>query len=406
MFMIDLAGDGSKENRLKNFEYLMHVLDEAEGVRDTKQGAFSFLDEGYYVRQVVVSPHIRTSIAGLKTFLVTEVLEIFEAKSKSKVSYRDIQAQLSGDMSKKYSFYYDFFDDVFDVEKNKSAFLQGCRLWQGEDEESRKHVEAGDIWLPYLLMERLREVVWQKLRKFFKLCGQETCSECEKKNEVYFQFMQAVALYEIFLGKCIQEYGTDWIEKSMALIAEMEAEMEEIGKKSRNLSSRMKQEEAAAYMQQVHLWITALDREIEEKCKPGLVYVGVFQTLKAEFGFSYTAMCYLLMVFEAMNVCGENVRGIEKTSLKIKDKLGDKYEKDLAILHHYNKKREKRYKMVNVKLEALLQEYGDTKLDEAGTIYAFMVELCKPKWDRNIATLRELERKLGYPVYKDLGGED
>ena len=72
----------AKKNRLENFEYLMHVLDEAEGVRDTKQGSFSFLDEGYYVRQVVVSPRIRTSIAGLKTFLVTEVLEIFEAKSK------------------------------------------------------------------------------------------------------------------------------------------------------------------------------------------------------------------------------------------------------------------------------------------------------------------------------------
>ena len=395
-----------KKNRLENFEYLMHVLDEAEGVRDTKQGSFSFLDEGYYVRQVVVSPRIRTSIAGLKTFLVTEVLEIFVAKSKSKVSYRDIREQLLGDMSKKYSFYYDFLDDIFDVEKNKSAFLERCHLWPEEDGGSRKHIETGDTWLPYLLMERLREVVWKKLRKFFKLCGQEACSECEKKNEVYFQFIQAVALYEIFLAECIQEYGTDWIEKSMALITEMETEINGIGKKSRNLSPQMKQEEVVALMKQVNFGINALERAIEEKFHPMLAYVGAFQTMKAEFGFSYTAMCYLLMVFEAMNVCGVNMRGIEKTSLKIKDELGDKYEKDLAILHHYNKKREKRYKMVNVKLEELLKEYGEAKVDEAGTIYAFMVELCKPKWDRNAEALRELERKLGYPVYKDLGGED
>ena len=395
-----------QKNRLKNFEYLLHVLDKAEGERDTEQGAFSFLEEGSYVRQVVVSPRIRTSIAGLKTFLATEILGIFGAKSKSKISYRDIQAQLSGDKSKKYSFYYDFLDDVFDVEKNKLAFLECDRLWSGEDDDSRKQIEEGDIWWPYLLMERLREVAWKKLRDFFKLCEQETCGECEKKSEVYFQFIQAVALYEIFLTECIQEYETDWIEKSRTLIKEMQEEIIGIGNMSKSLSPKMQEEEVLTLMRQVDSGLNTFASKIEEQFHPMLTYVGAFQTLKLEFGVSYNAMCYLLMVFEAMNVCGVNMRGIDKMSLKIKGELRDKYEKDLEILQNYNKNREKRYKMVNVKLEELLKEYGDEEFDEAVIIYTFMVELCKPKRERNAETLRGLEWKLGYPIYKELGGED
>jgi len=128
--------------------------------------------------------------------------------------------------------------------------------------------------------------------------------------------------------------------------------------------------------------------------------------MKVEFGISYNAMCYLLMVFEAMNVCGIKMRGIDKTSLKIKGELQNKYERDLEMLQKYNKYREKRYKAVNVKYEELMKEYGDEEFDEAVIIYTFMVELCKPKWERNPNVLRGLELKLGYPVYRDLGGED
>jgi len=397
---------GKQENRLKNFEYLMQVLDEAEGERKTEEGAFSFLDESSYVRRVVVSPRTRTSIAGLKTFLATEVLRINKEQCFSKVSYRDIHARLSGDTSKKYNFYYDFLDDVFDVEKNKSAFWGCDRLWSGKDDVSRKYIADGDIWWPYLLMERLREVVWNKLREFFKLCEQESCNECERKSEVYFQFIQAVALYEIFLVKCIQEYGTDWIEKSMVFIKEMEDEIKEIGSASKEVTLDMQQKEIFALMHQVDSGLKTFTRKIEEKFYPMLAYVGAFQTLKAEFGISYSAMCYLLMVFEAMNVCGIKMRGIDKTSLKIKEELWEVYEKDLEILQNYNKNREKRYKKINVKLEELLKEYGNEEVDESAIIYTFMVALCKPKRERNIAELRDLEWKLGYPIYKDLGGED
>ena len=57
-------------------------------------------------------------------------------------------------------------------------------------------------------------------------------------------------------------------------------------------------------------------------------------------------------------------------------------------------------------LEELLKEYGEEEFDEAVIIYTFMVELCKPKAERNIVALRGLEWKLGYPIYKDLGGEN
>ena len=269
-------------------------------------------------------------------------------------------------------------------------------------------LESGDyrIRINEKYKHTIREVVWKKLREFFKLCEQENCSECPRKGDAYFEFIQAVALYEIFLAECIQEQGTVYIENTMSLIKAMEEEIKEIGNVGKNLVSGMQQEEVLTLMYQVDSGLKAFANEIDEKFHPMLTYVGAFQTLKMEFGISYNAMCYLLMVLEAMNVCGVNMRGIDKMSLKIRGELQEKYEKDLEILQSYNKNREKRYKKVNVKLEELLKEYGEEEFDEAVIIYTFMVELCKPKAERNIVALRGLEWKLGYPIYKDLGGEN
>lgn len=392
------------ENRRKNFEYLMHILDEAEGVRDSAQGAFSFLKEDSYVREVVVTPNIKTSIAGLKTFLATEVLEIFRADNRSKVSYKNIQDHLSGNTSKKYSFFFDVLDEVFDIEKNKQAFLERCWILS-EHDNIRYEIKNTDNWLPYLLIEKLRDVVWKKLRKFFKSCEQETCSECLKKNEMYFQFIQAVALYEIFLSVFIQEKGSAYIEESMELTNKMINELTVISNKNSSLEiSSAKQSICIA--QEILSEINAVSKEPMEKLSSSLLYIKIYQILKADFGISYNAMCYLLMIFEAMNACTQNMRGIKKISLKILRELEKNYEKELYLLQNHNKKREKRYKQINKKLEDIMEKYAGEEFDTSVVVVTFLEELCRPKDPKNINILRGLECKLGYPVYRDLGGTE
>ena len=392
------------EKRYENFMYLMKILDDSEGDRDSEVGSFSFLWDKSYVREVVSSPSIKTSIAGLKTFLATEVLGIFGAKNESNLTYRDMQAQLSGDSkAKKYSFNFEFLDDCFDIEKNREAMLRECQELP-EEEGIRKSLEQAQILIPYLFMDRLREVVWNKLRAFFKLCNQTTCSECEKKSEVYFQFIQAVALYEIFYIEFVQEKAAFLVEESMVSIRKAEEEVARLGKQGELLGNceDMPAEELVLSVQELatgyqNIWNNLLEDKVW--------HVGIFQLLIAEFGISLNAMCYLLMILEAMNVCNGKMRGLKNISVQIQKNLSNIYEKDLEILQNYNKKRAKRYRQVNVKLESVLEKYVWSEYqqyDEAAIIYAFMEELCMPLKERDKKTLRGLECMLGYPVYKEL----
>lgn len=392
------------ETRKDKFMYLMKILDEAEGERDSEVGSFSFLWDKSYVREVVSSPGIKTSIAGLKTFLATEVLDIYGAKNDSNMTYRDIQAQINGEKgAKKYSFFFEFMDSCFDIEKNREAMLRRCQELPDE-EGMRKSIAETKIWIPYLFMDKLREVVWNKLRAFFKLCDQTSCSECEKKSEVYFQFIQAVALYEIFYIEFVQEKASTLVEESMVLIQKAQEELGKLGKQGERLSSceNMPAEELLQSVQELTLGYQNIwNNLLEDK----VWHVGIFQLLIAEFGISLNAMCYLLMILEAMNVSSGRMRGLKNISVQIQKNLANIYEKDLEILQNYNKKRAKRYRQVNVKLEAVLEKYVWPKYqeyDEATIIYTFMEELCKPSKDQKAKVLRGLECMLGYPVYKEL----
>lgn len=53
-------------------------------------------------------------------------------------------------------------------------------------------------------------------------------------------------------------------------------------------------EQALTFAQDVCSNLNAMVKEFDEKLHPLLACVGAFQTLKAEFGISYNAMCYLL----------------------------------------------------------------------------------------------------------------
>lgn len=392
----------------ENFMYLMKILDDAEGERDSEVGSFSFLWDQSYVREVVSSPGKKTSIAGLKTFLATEVLDIYGAVNESNITYRDIQAQLNGEEgAKKYRFFFDFLDSCFDIVKNREAMKLKCQVLP-EEETVIKSIEEMDIFFPYLFMDKLREVVWNKLRNFFKLCDQKVCSECNKKSEVYFQFIQAVALYEIYYIELVQEKTHTLAEECIALTKKAEDELSKWKKKSEELIYG----ENIPLMERMHsvqeliteyqnIWYNP----VEEKA----LQTTVFQLLIAEFGISLSTMCYLLMILEAMNVSSGKMRGLKNISVQIQKDLDRIYEKDLEILQGYNKKRAKRYRQVNVKLETIMEKYVHSQkqeFDEAAIIYNFMEELCKPLRKRDRNTFRELECMLGYPVYRELGGKE
>jgi len=119
-------------------------------------------------------------------------------------------------------------------------------------------------------------------------------------------------------------------------------------------------------------------------------------------------MCYLLMIFEAMQVCNYEMKGLKHLSLEIEKKLSYIYDRELAMLIKSNRKRATRYRAVNKRIEQLL-EYQFPKYEEydvADVIYTFMVELCKPRGQQNQKILRGLEVMLGYPIYYERKGSD
>ena len=400
-----MEGKVNREKTLENFTHLMEILDKAEGKRDTVQGAFSFLWNESFVREVVSSPGLKTSIAGLKNFFVIKVLRIFDERNYSNITYRTILAQLEGDSSaKKYRFHFDILNDCFDMEKNKEAMLEKCQVLPAE-EDTLQELSQVSIFIPFLLMDRLRMVVRDRLRAFFELCGQRTCQICEKKSEVYFEFIQAVALYEIFYIEFVQERASFYVEESNAFIREMELELTRIREQGKQLDDCQDM-----HLKELSLILSGMladtqriwDGGLEEKA----LHVAVYQLLVAEFGISLNAMGYLLIVFEAMNVSRGDFRGLKNSSEKMNQRFIGNYRMYFKMPQCWNRHRESRYRQINRKLEEIMEKYGECQYDEAKTIYTFMAELCKPEMRQRKGKLRDLECMLGYPIYKELNKEE
>lgn len=387
--------------RLENFEYLMNIVDAYEGERDTTFGALSFLWEESYVRESVVTPGEKTSIAGLKTFLATEILEIYGASSKSKISYKNIYAYLKGDESKKYRFSFQLLDDVFDKEKNKELLLEECKLLP-QKVSLREVFPKTDIWVPYILMHRLRKVIWKKLRYYFQLCNEDADGKTEKKRDIYFQFIRAVALYEIFLVECIQEQGTLYIEQALAEHERITSKLEEMRKKKEELLEweERKEEEQLALAESISQDVKRLKSEHVSNFLEMSTITGVFQILNADFGISFCAMLFLLISFESMLAFRENMGEMKEFSVKMQEELQMLYNKNIEFMQNDNKNRTKRYKKINEKFEEILEHYEVMSYKEAGKVIAlFMEELCKPVSRQSVDVLQELERKLAGPIY-------
>ena len=387
------------------FEKLMHILDLAEGDRDTTYGPFSFLWENSYVRDAVVSSFDKTTgITGLKMYLAMNVLEMHASGNASRISFEQLRALLGEDSSKKYSINYTVFDECMDVKKNKEALIKAIYT-EGLSENSKdslEYLEKTDELFPYLFMDKLRSTVWLKLRDFFKLCEQRVCSECSKKSEVYFQFIQALALYEIFYIQLIQTPAADAMERVDNISNEIEKGTNRINERLKDIGDS-EEESYGELISDIQNTVCNFNNMLDEGVMEDVFQIEVYQLMLIEFGISLSAMCYLLMIFEAMQVCSYEMKGIKHLSLEIGKKLSDIHDRDLAMLVKSNHKRATRYRAVNKRIEKLLEnqypECGD--YDQADVICTFMTELCRPVKEQNKSRLRGLEIILGYPIYHE-----
>lgn len=398
---LEWVGGVWMKERQAFFEKLMNILDEAEGNRDTTYGPFSFLWENSYVRDAVVSSFdTTTSITGLKMYLAMDVLELHASGNSSRISYEQLKALLQEKSTKKYSINYTILDECIDVTKNKEAMR--TKLYTAEfadkSQQSMEYLEKTDELFPYLFMDKLRSTVWSKLRDFFKLCEQRVCSECSKKSIVYFQFIQAVALYEIFYIWLLQEPAADYMENAFELVKEINNFNDQI--KTLNSSEINKSPELIFKIQEA---TQRMNDRMNDKGVENIYLIEMYQLMKIEFGISLSAMFYLLMLFEAISAGSPEMRGIKHLSWEIGKKLSDIYDRDLAMLEKSNRKRAYRYRAVNKRIEELLENQYPKyeEYDAATVIDSFMEELCKPARQQRKDVLRGLEVMLGYPIYHE-----
>ena len=400
--------EGIIEQRKNFFEKIMSILDEAESKkkRDTTYGPFSFLEEKYYVRSAVVSSLGKiSSIAGLKMFLALEVLEVHSKKNASKMSFKQLKELVEGMAEKKYSINYTHLDECWDIEKNREIICERLRsvYESGNVEESTKYLQNSKELFPYIFMDRLRGVVWTKLKNFFELCKQSVCSECSKKSEVYYQYIQAVALYEIFYLSLVQERAEKYVKEETDILNQILEQLHKIEELNKEIKdNKLSLEKVLEFQKTVQELNCKLDDEVMEKFNDNSYSLEIYQLLVMEFGISYYAMCSLLMVFEAIQVCDSD----KQLSSQIEEKLKFVYGREIGVSVDVNNKRIKRYEEVNHRINKLLENQymkydikGKQNYGEEDAIYTFMTELCKPTGMQNKEILRGLEMVLGYPLY-------
>lgn len=212
----------------EKFDHLMNIIQYwTEDVSGTDRyvGPFRHLSKDLWIREVCVTPGCGVSVAQLKTFLASVVLEIYPWNNRSKISYRDIQKFLEGgDNCKKYSFFFGELEKCFSAEENADALerSQLCRKscpLMGNIEEERT--------VPLYLLEKLQTMVRIKMGEYWHMCNPDPEQTGLKKSEQikwkqkivaqqeedvdeasapkqnkYMECLMTVALHEIFVREC------------------------------------------------------------------------------------------------------------------------------------------------------------------------------------------------------------
>lgn len=206
----------------------MEVIDRwIEEKPDDKEGAFRFLSEKTFVRNIVLSSSRKISEARLKTFLDTDVLNLYD-DNKSKVTHRTIERYLEGSLGKKYCFDFTTLKEYADRDiKMKALFAEISFPEHINDPELVEQVMED---MPYLLLRDLKNSAayclrnyWKKIRECF---GQDKRKSAKKVildtrdesiQSAYENVLLAVALFELFVREFLIErgefLGAEWEEK-------------------------------------------------------------------------------------------------------------------------------------------------------------------------------------------------
>ncbi|MCM1026015.1 MAG: hypothetical protein NC432_06240 [Roseburia sp.] len=226
----------------EKFERLMSIIEYWTGnVTETDRyaGPFRYLREELWLREICVVPGVSVSIAQLKTFLASAVLEIYPWRNGSKISYRDIQKYLAGEEHcKKYSFFFGELEKCFSREENGRAAerTQLCGRSAGLMGDPE---EKGSVSL--YLLEKLQTMARIKIGEYWRMCDpdgaipeagagetikwkqkavplpketDEGKSERDEEDEIsarkqnkYMECLLTIALHEIFVRECERQYG-------------------------------------------------------------------------------------------------------------------------------------------------------------------------------------------------------
>lgn len=361
----------------ERFAYLMGIIDRwTDDAPDKNAGAFRYLKEGLWVREIVVTPGCSISVAQMKTYLATAVLEIYPFNTSAKVSYRDIQRFLSGEAVKKYSFDFKGLERCFSLEENRRAARES-RLCK----ELAEKVEDWENVSLYLL-ERLQRLFRIRLGQYWQMCdpdagrfperagerlkwkqrtgrgeegGEDAAGEWEedgallaKKQNKYVECLMALALHEIF----VREYG----QRYELLFQEAEERRKVIGETREATVSYAQryahgnEEEREELLREYGIQA----QEVQEYVKWFAAYMAL-QMLCMEHIIGVEAEIQMIMILETKNL----------ESIKLNASLGWRLSKYLEVMEdrwtesftRYNKNKVRIYRQLETDMENIFLRY-------------------------------------------------
>lgn len=356
-------------NNAERFMFLMRVIDNwIEKEPDRYAGPLRCLREEIWIRRISVTPGCSINVAQLKTFLATKVLEIYPWNTNSKISYRDIQRSLSGETTKKYSFYYGELERCFSPEENRKAAEKN--ILSCADTPLTEDVDEGKI-IPIFLLEKIQKMVRINLGEYWSMCDldykksqvkygerikwkqkEDAQSDEEetliKKQNKYMECLMTVALHEIFVRECEWAYqelfwGAEYrgkrlrqIKEEMAVFVEHYAATDENEKK--------------ILLEKGECW----KREIDEYTK-WFVRYAAFLPLCLEHTVGIEAEIQLVMILETKNL--EMMKKDASLGFQLMKYLDCLKDKNTESFVRYNKNRSKYYRQLEADMNDIFIHY-------------------------------------------------
>ncbi len=376
---------------------------------------YGFLSDNLLVHSIVVSPNLKSGLSSLKTFFATEAMEIYKGKQSSKISYKNIQEHLEGSNNKKYRFSYEVLEKIMQKEINKDAFLNEARIMRSNTDMCEM-IKEYDDWLPYILLDQLRKTAWEMLDKYNQICIEAEEDTENRKKLLYYQFTQAVAMFEMFMIEYVKKPLRKCIQKELVLIEKIKETAEKlkiweesIQEKVVRISGQMEdkyhmgseiQHDVMTLVAEYNLFVSENIEELTGNTNK----ISILHLVEAEFGVELCAMLHLLLVLEAVNVYEENMDSPQIGANMDCAFMGD-YDKFFVSFGRTNENKRADYRRVNTYLDNLLSEYAGKPYDVKKTVIAFLQELSTVRTSGETEQFYGFLCALAYPVYRKLGGE-